>query len=164
MNALEKLRGELGVCGCDPDECLVCEVPRKVREGLQAVDRDYLPLPVDRNGEVLRIGDEVWFHDETDVDPHIVRGYGMTNGHDVDVYINHADDGWCPNTVTVPDMLVRRRPTTIEDLLDELQASTVETFGKMAMGHIDRETLFTEYADAVNACAERIRELTGGAR
>lgn len=59
MNAIEKLRDELKVCGCDPDECPGCEVPRKVREGLQAVEQEYMELPKDADGVPVRIGDKM---------------------------------------------------------------------------------------------------------
>lgn len=57
MNAIEKLRDELSVCGCDPDDCLGCSVPRKVREGLQAVEREYMKRPLDADGVPVGIGD-----------------------------------------------------------------------------------------------------------
>ena len=57
MNAIEKLYDELGVCGCDPDECLGCSFPRKVREGLQAVEREYMERPLDADGVPVDIGD-----------------------------------------------------------------------------------------------------------
>lgn len=71
----------------------------------------YIELPKGGDGEVLRIGDEVWFHDdEPGADPHVVRGYSMLNGQDVDVFVNYADEGWCPNAVTMPDVLVHAKP------------------------------------------------------
>ena len=77
MNALEKLYDELGVCGCDPDECLGCDVPRKVREGLQAVEREYMELPKDVDGVPIRVGDSLVHADGWPVEPEAVDAHGV---------------------------------------------------------------------------------------
>lgn len=85
---------------------------------LDEIEAQYMRLPVDADGEVLRIGDEVWFlNGEPDTDSYIVRGYGMSIGHKVDVFLNHADEGWCPNVMTVPSTLVHRKPDPIANEL-----------------------------------------------
>lgn len=120
----------------------------EIADAIQAeVDERFIELPVDRNGETLRIGDEVWFHDDEDgATPHVVRGYGMTNGRDVDVFLNFADEGWCPNTVTVPDVLVHRKPRTLEDVLNDFAYKVCDL-------NVDEREI-TKYAD-------EIRELMG---
>ena len=151
MNALEKLRAAARnmAKGRNLENHEEYNLLLVIADEIEAeVAESYLPLPVDRNGEVLRIGDEVWFHDEPDADPHIVRGYGMTNGDDVDVFINHAGEGWCTNTVTVPDVLVHRRPDPLKELLKDFAYKVCD------LSVSDDDT--TRYA-------ERIRELTGGA-
>ena len=61
MDSIEKLRKELDVCGCDQDECLCCEVPRKVRDVLDEIEREiaerYMELPVDADGVPIKPGD-----------------------------------------------------------------------------------------------------------
>lgn len=63
LESVKELRGELGVCGCDPDGCLMCEVPRNIRDGLDAVDDEivkrFMELPVGSDGRPIRIGDEL---------------------------------------------------------------------------------------------------------
>ena len=63
MESIEKMRKELDVCGCDPDECLCCEVPRKVRDGLDEIEREiaerYMELPMDADGVPIHVGDEL---------------------------------------------------------------------------------------------------------
>jgi len=147
MNAIEKLREwaqKFGPMGSHDPLMLADEIEAEIAA-------NYLLLPVDRNGETIRIGDEVWFHDEPDADPHIVRGYGMTNGRDVDVFINHADEGWCPNTVTVPDVLVHRRPDPLKELLYEFAGNYADSSGP---GYDE---------ECVERYAERIRDMLGGA-
>ena len=124
------------------------------------IKRDCMRLPRDRDGEVIRICDEVWFHDdEIGADPHVVRGYGMTNGRDVDVLLNRADEGWCPNTVAVPDALVHRITDPLEELLerheDECLAIRIEASDTQAKESVWRKALDDKHAEY----AERIREL-----
>ena len=63
MDAIEKLREKLRVCGCDPDECLGCSVPREISEGLDEIEREladkYQLLPLDADGETIRLGDRM---------------------------------------------------------------------------------------------------------
>ena len=65
----ERILEELEVCGCDPDDCLGCSVPRKVREKLDRYDEElsekYLKLPVDGNGVPIRTGDVIGYQDES---------------------------------------------------------------------------------------------------
>lgn len=65
----ERILEELEVCGCDPDDCLGCGVPRKVREKLDSYDEElagkYLKLPVDGNGVPIRTGDVIGYQDES---------------------------------------------------------------------------------------------------
>ena len=67
LESLKEMRKALKVCGCDPDECVLCEVPRKVREiadAIQAeVDERYMPLPLDADGVPIRVGDRL-YHNE----------------------------------------------------------------------------------------------------
>ena len=98
MKAIEKLREwaqKFGPMGSHDPLMFADEIEAEIAA-------NYLPLPVDRNGEVLRIGDEVWFYDETDADPHIVRGYGMTNGRDVDVSVGLVAVTTLLSIVTMP--------------------------------------------------------------
>lgn len=97
------------------------EVQQLADEIEAEITERYMELPKGGDGEVLRIGDEVWFHDdEPSADPHVVRGYSMLNGQDVDVFVNYADEGWCPNAVTMPDVLVHAKPDPLKDLLHDV--------------------------------------------
>ena len=66
---------ELRVCGCDPEECTMCDVPAKVRSRLAEIEREvehgYIRLPVDAEGEVIHVGDELengeYRHEVTDI-------------------------------------------------------------------------------------------------
>lgn len=63
IKALEDMRKELRVCGCDPDECIGCSVPGKVREHADRIEAEiaerFVELPVGDDGEALEIGDEL---------------------------------------------------------------------------------------------------------
>ena len=63
IKALEDMRKELRVCGCDPDECVGCSVPGKVREHADRIEAEiaerFVELPVGDDGEILEIGDEL---------------------------------------------------------------------------------------------------------
>ena len=160
MKAIDELREYASEC-CPEYEPYDSRMMRIADEIEAEVAECYLSLPADRNGETIRIGDEVWLHDEPDADPHIVRGYGMTNGCDVDVFINHADEGWCPNTVTVPDVLVRRKPDPLRELLHDACMNATRIRCVQGVGtDISIEVDETELA----SYAERIRDLMGGAR
>lgn len=63
LESLEKLLEELKVCGCDLDDCMLCEVPGKVGKIADAVqaemDEKYMLLPVDADGVPICPGDQM---------------------------------------------------------------------------------------------------------
>ena len=95
---------------------------RNMADEIEAeIDRDYIRLPVDGDGEALRVGDEVWFHDdEPGALPYVVCGYGTMREGGADVFLNHRDEGWAPTSVTRPDVLVHRKPDPLNDLLGDV--------------------------------------------
>lgn len=64
LESIEKLREMLRVCGCDPDECMACSVPREVKDGLADVeaeiDERFIELPVDADGIAWSVNDNMF--------------------------------------------------------------------------------------------------------
>ena len=136
------------------------EVQQLADEIEAEITERYMELPKGGDGEVLRIGDEVWFHDdEPCADPHVVRGYSMLNGQDVDVFVNYADEGWCPNAVTMPDVLVHAKPDPLKELLNDYLQERERIVRKLESNMVTLGEAKSEEDACDETFAERIREL-----
>ena len=148
LESLEKLLKELKVCGCDPDDCMLCEVPGKVRkiaDAVQAeVDEKYMKLPVDADGVPICPGDQM-----TDSSQRI-DGLGMAKW-DV-VAVNECAFYDMSGGVHIPIGFHHVKPRTLEDVLNEFAEGAYDIDG--------RDT--DEWNPFVAKYAAEIRELMEG--
>ena len=108
---IEKLREELKVCGCDPDECMVCSVPRKVKAAIAEIEAQYMRLPLDADGVPIRPGDEVSANGYEDG---VVASIEITD--EGFAYVGVRPHGWYVPTRYTPDGLSHVKPETVEDI------------------------------------------------
>ena len=137
MKSIEKLRelSTFGTVKVDGDltttnMLMVCATKQEINEIADEIEAEiedgYIRLPVDRDGKALRVGDEVWFHDdEPGAIPHVVCGYDTMREGGADVFLNHRDEGWAPTSVTRPDVLVHRNPDPLNDLLHDVSGGVL---------------------------------------
>ena len=102
---IERLREELEVCGCDPNKCMMCSVPSKVRAALDEIEAAYMRLPMDADGVPIRPEDDV---------VHI----GDPPRHSRVVVAVSEESFYCSNNVLHPSRMFRRvKPVTCGDNL-----------------------------------------------
>ena len=156
IKTIGELRNELKVCGCDPDECMSCSVPRKVKDGLDKVEREiaerYMQLPEDVNGVPIHMGDTI---EGELLDDSTVRGtvcaFHLYDDEPDSVYIKVNLHGvW-----TIKELRIARcrhvKPRTVEDVLMDVMSD----FADADFNDETLETITARYAD-------EIRELLGG--
>ena len=156
IKALEKLRDELNVCGCDPDDCMCCEVPRKVKklaDEIEAeIERGWMLLPVDADGVPICVGDVVEFGEN--------RNQGIVKALNEHMVIAmHVDDG-CMNYAKYgllwnADACRHVKPRTLEDVLREMLDRDGDGIG-MREFNSDFGAFVTHYADEIRAMFEEV--------
>lgn len=144
MESIDKLRNTK----CEGLPCITCQ--NLADEIEQEIAERYIELPVDADGEPIRIGDGLVLQYKVREKPSEVESITF-DGED---WYFTSSDGFF-NTAGFHHV----KPRTLEDVLDDFQAETIQIFGKRAAGDIDSEMLRTEYADSIRAYADEIRGL-----
>lgn len=132
-DTIARLREELDVCGCDPDECMTCSVPRKVKAALEEIEAQYMRLPVDADGVPIRPGDEL-----------VYRGTELFTCRAVSEKSAHTWDAAALAIGHLGSKCRHVQPETVEGLLEE--------FGAMFEAETD------DIMPLVRDYAERIRK------
>lgn len=147
IKALDMLREKIQLDVNNPWSDLKGELLAMCDKVEREVSERFCELPVDADGEPIRVGDTVeYLNGKRDV----VR---FITVNDNEPTFNEM--GW------IASKCHHVKPRTLEDVLDDFQAETIQIFGKRAAGDIDSEMLRTEYADSIRAYADEIRELMG---
>lgn len=151
IKALEKLRDELKVCGCDPDNCICCEVPRKVEKLADEIKAEiaerFAALPVDREGEPWRIGDKFPFADAGGK-KHVCTVSGVGIGEVFFYYDEHS--GSSKHRHLRADKLAHEKPPrTLEDVLRDVWKEALN-YAKSDMWR-NPDEVFAERADEIRA-------------
>ena len=143
IKALEDMRKELRVCGCDPDECVGCSVPGKVREHADRIEAEiaerFVELPVDADGVTIHVGDVVVSRDWCE--PRKVTGFAV---------LCRTSDGGC--VWNEPCELEHYKPRTLEGVLRDVWKEALD-YAKSDMWR-NPDEVFAERA-------AEIRELLG---
>ena len=163
IKALEKMKAVLESCRrtekqappfdtywITVDACNAC-----IEELEAEIAERFMELPVDADGVPIHMGETVYGKYLEGNPEFSVRGFSFDLEHG-QWNVQTSAAMW-----TSANLLSHVKPRTIEDVLDDFQAETIQIFGKRAAGDIDSEMLRTEYADSIRAHADEIRELMG---
>lgn len=150
---ITRLREELEACGCDPDNCMRCSVPRKVKKALGEIEAKYMKLPVDADGLPVSIGDKLTRH--------------KTNGkvYEVEELRYDGETWWFESGEGCfsCDSASHVKHDTVESLLEEFAVKYEQVnnaplpkvgFGNEIIGEEELSDVIADYAERIRKAVE----------
>ena len=143
---ITRLREELEACGCDPDNCMTCSVPRKVKKALGEIEAQYMKLPVDADGLPVSIGDKLTRH--------------KTNGkvYEVEELRYDGETWWFESGEGCfsCDSASHVKPDTVEDLMEKAlnEAAMLDRYDGYWPSAADVTVIADKYAARIRKAVE----------